>query len=43
METIIKLNSVQDYNDLLGVETLHPLISVVNMSDLKEIRHPTHV
>lgn len=39
METIIKLNSVQDYNDLLGVETLHPLISVVNMSDLKEIRH----
>ena len=30
MGTIIKLDSVQDYNELLGVETLHPLVSVVD-------------
>lgn len=30
MGTIVKLDSVQDYNELLGVETLHPLVSVVD-------------
>lgn len=36
---ILNMDSVQDYNDNLGVETLHPLVSVVDMSQLKEIRH----
>lgn len=36
---IINMESVQDYNGNLGVETLHPLVSVVDMSELKEIRH----
>lgn len=39
MGDIIQLNSVQDYNELLGVETLHPLVSVVDMSQLEVIRH----
>lgn len=39
MGDIIKLDSVQDYNELLGVETLHPLVSVVDMSQLEVIRH----
>lgn len=39
MGDIITLNSVQDYNELLGVETLHPLVSVVDMSRLEVIRH----
>lgn len=39
MRDIITLNSVQDYNELLGVETLHPLVSVVDMSQLEVIRH----
>ena len=26
MGTIIKLDSVQDYNELLGIETVHPLL-----------------
>ena len=33
------MDSVQDYNENLGVETLHPLVSVVDMSELDEIRH----
>lgn len=36
---ILNMDSVQDYNDNLGVDTLHPLVSVVDMSQLKEIRH----
>lgn len=36
---IINMESVQDYNENLGVETLHPLVSVVNMEELPEIRH----
>lgn len=36
---IINMESVQDYNNDLGVETLHPLVSVVDMSELPEIRH----
>lgn len=39
MENIIKLNSIQDYNHILGTETLHPLVSVVDMSTLKSIPH----
>lgn len=33
------MESVQDYNENLGVETLRPLVSVVDMSELSEIRH----
>lgn len=37
---VIKLDKVEQYNDLFGLETLHPLVSVV---DLKEAtRFPTH-
>ena len=39
MKRILKMDSVQDYNDDLGVETLHPLVSVVDMSELEEVRH----
>ena len=38
-QRIINVESVQDYNENLGVETLHPLVSVVDMSELPEIRH----
>ena len=27
MGTIVKLNTVQEYNMAMGVETLHPLVS----------------
>lgn len=38
-QRIINMESVQDYNENLGVETLHPLVSVVDMSELPEIHH----
>lgn len=39
MSDIIKLDMVQDYNKLLGVETLHPLVSVVDFSTLRTLPH----
>ena len=30
MEKIIKIDSVECYNNLFGLETLHPLVSVVD-------------
>lgn len=42
MSNIIKLDNVQDYNRLLGCETLHPLVSVTDLSQLKSIRHGRH-
>ena len=32
MEEIIKINCVDDYNKLFGLETLHPLVSIVDLS-----------
>lgn len=39
MENILEMPSVKDYNNNLGVTTLHPLVSVVDMSELECIRH----
>lgn len=39
MGDIIRLESVQDYNRLLGLETLHPLVSVIDLSALKVLKH----
>ena len=32
MEEVIKLNSVDQYNKMYGLETLHPLVTVVDLS-----------
>src|ERR1700742_3476668 len=32
MEKIVKIESVSQYNNLRGIETLHPLVSVIDMS-----------
>jgi AraC-like DNA-binding protein len=39
MVKILNLNTVQDYNDFLGQKTLHPLISVIDLSNTKPVRH----
>ena len=39
MKRIIKLENVQDYNRILGTESLHPLVSVTDMSQLRSIPH----
>lgn len=38
-DEIIKLDTIEKYNRILGVETLHPLVSVTDLSTLKDIRH----
>jgi len=42
MEDIIKLENISQYNTLRGVETLHPLVSVYDLSKMKLIP-PTRV
>ena len=39
MEKIIKLNTIKDYNDFLGIETPHPLVSVIDASKIKPLHH----
>ena len=39
MDTIINLPSVQDYCRLLGAKAQHPLVSVVDMSELPAMEH----
>lgn len=39
MEEVIKLDTVDAYNKLFGLETLHPLVSVIDLS--KATRFPT--
>lgn len=39
MSTILRMDNVSDYNAFLGQETLHPLVSVVNFSNVPPMRH----
>lgn len=39
---IINIDSVDAYNKLLGFETLHPLVSVIDMSAAGRIKHMRH-
>lgn len=32
MDDVIKLDSVEKYNNLFGLETLHPLVSIIDLS-----------
>lgn len=36
---ILHVETVADYNDRLGVETLHPLVGVIDLSKAKTMRH----
>lgn len=40
---IIPVDSISQYNELFGLETLHPLVSVINLSKSKPIRHGRHL
>lgn len=40
MDNIIRLDTVDDYNKLLGLETLHPLVAVVDLDDATKF--PAH-
>lgn len=39
MNEITKLDTVQQYCDLFGIEALHPLISIVDCDKMSPIRH----
>jgi AraC-like DNA-binding protein len=39
MDELIKLESISDYNELIGVETLHPLVSLVDFSKVGPFTH----
>ena len=39
MENIYRLETVTDYNNLVGVETKHPLVSVIDLSALKTVKN----
>ena len=40
MEEVIKLDAVDKYNKLFGLEPRHPLVNVIDLS--KATRYPTH-
>lgn len=42
MSDILTLDHVYEYNALMGVETLHPLVSVIDFSKCGPMRHTLH-
>ena len=41
-EKLLNIATVTEYNDMLGVETLHPLVSVIDLSKAKPMHHLRH-
>lgn len=39
MEQVRRINTIQEYNDRLGVETLHPMVNVIDFSTVKKVQH----
>ncbi len=39
---LLNIRTVTEYNEMLGVETLHPLVSVINLSKAKPMKHMRH-
>lgn len=39
MEQVERIDTVKQYNDYAGVDTLHPLVSVVNFNEIPTIQH----
>lgn len=43
MEKINHIDTIYQYNESLGVETLHPLVSVIDFSKAKMMKHAKHM
>lgn len=39
MDEIVKMEHVYQYNEMMGQETLHPLVSVIDFSKCPKTRH----
>jgi AraC-like DNA-binding protein len=37
MEQVIRIDTVRNYNDYIGVDTLHPLVSVINFNEVPQV------
>ena len=42
MNTIQKFDTIHQYNEFLGQETLHPLVNVINLAQSCRLRHGLH-
>ena len=40
---VLNIDTVCAYNEMLGIETLHPLVSVIEMSRVPLLRHSRQV
>lgn len=40
--TLLNIETITEYDDMLGVETLHPQVSVIDLSKAKPMRHMRH-
>ncbi|HIW65466.1 MAG TPA: AraC family transcriptional regulator, partial [Candidatus Alistipes intestinipullorum] len=41
-KTLLNIETITEYNDLLGVETLHPLVSVIDLAKARPMHHMRH-
>ena len=41
-KTLLNIETVTEYDDMLGVETLHPQVSVIDLSKARPIHHMRH-
>lgn len=39
---ILNIETISEYNDMLGIETLHPAVSVIDLSKAKPMKHLRH-
>ena len=39
---LLNIETISEYNEMLGVGTLHPLVSVIDLSKVKPMRHMRH-
>lgn len=40
--SLLNIETVTEYDDMLGVETLHPLVSVIDLSKARPMHHLRH-
>lgn len=39
---ILNIETIAEYNDMLGIETLHPAVSVIDLSKARPMKHLRH-
>ncbi|WP_455591114.1 helix-turn-helix domain-containing protein [Bacteroides sp.] len=39
---ILNIQTITEYNDMLGIETMHPLVSVIDLSKSRPMKHLRH-